>query len=165
MTIRIAASWTFFLLCVSLFGIITAASAQQEELEFEIETNIQDTYRAGGAYEIDLSIRLVDPAGSVERGVLFLNVVENDASRNYPQAAHRIFESATETVEIFRIPFDGEALRAGLETTVQVQVRPDAPVGSYSIVFQLFEGEQTDPNRVQIENRVAIRSFPFELVR
>jgi hypothetical protein len=152
MTMRRATSWTFFLVCVGLFGLMAMTWAQQEaqpqEPAFAIETNIQDTYEAGGEYEIELFIRLVDPNASVERGVLFLNVVENNAAKNYPHAAHRIFERATETVEIFRIPFDGDTLRAGLETTVQVRIRPNAGVGSYSIVFQLFEGEQTDPNRV-----------------
>lgn len=152
---------------LALLAIFAAsvATAQPADLELAVESNIQEAYLAGEAYEIDFSIRLVDPDALVERAVLFLNVVENDPARNYPQAAHLIFESAEETVEIFRIPFDGETLREGLETSIRIRFRLNVPEGAYSIVFQAFEGEQTNPNQVRIEDRVAIRSFPFTLER
>ena len=135
-----------------------------------VEHNLVESYARGSVHELWVRIELVDPQETVDVGVLFLNVVENDEEGKHPQAMHLVFASADEILEgesqVDRLshPVDGEALRAGVEARVRVQLRSRAQLGNYSIVFQLFEGEETNPHRVQIENRVAMWAHRFDVV-
>lgn len=161
------------LVCFSFFVLIAAVTAfaqTRDGVELRVEHNLAKAYAPGSEHDLWVRIELVDPQETVDVGVLFLNVVENDEAGRFPQAMHLVFASATELhdgeaeADRFVTPLDGEALRAGVEARVRVRLRARAPAGSYSIVFQLFEGEETDPHRVQIENRVAMWSHRFEVV-
>lgn len=152
------------LLAVSLWCALAVAS-QPAPIQLIVESDIGSAYRAGTEHTLNFTFLLEDPAATVDRGVLFLNVVEIDAARNYPQAAHKIFEHADDEPRIFRVPFDGTVLREGLRTTVQVRLRSDAPKGDYALVFQAFRGEQTNPNRVRVADRVAMKAFNFTVLK
>lgn len=141
----------------------TAATATTR-LAIEAST-IVERYCAGTEHDLWVSLVLEDPRETVAEGVLFLNVVENNPERDYPQAAHRLFSNASGTPQIFGKVFSGAALRGGRETTVSVVFRGDAPPGDYAIVFQAFAGRETDPNRVDVAKRVGLAAVPFTVVR
>ncbi|MEX2542434.1 MAG: hypothetical protein WD314_11525 [Trueperaceae bacterium] len=119
---------------------------------------------AGDSGIVHLNFRLDDPGLRFDRGVLFLNIVENSRERNYPQAAHRVFSGASEEPAIFRRVFDASELSEGLETVLRFQTRGRAPPGEYVLVVQLFGGDQTDPHRVRAEDKLGHASFPFRIV-
>ena len=149
---------------------MSSAAAQQRDAELFVQHNLAEAYAQGAEHVLWIRIELIDPRETVDQGVLFLNVVENDEDGRFPQAMHLVFASADELhegesrVDRFLTPLDGETLRAGVEARVRVRLRSRAPVGSYAIVFQLFEGDETNPHRVQVENRVAMWSHSFEVV-
>ena len=153
-----------------LAGVATTVAQAQDGPQLRVQHNLAESYARGSTHELWVRIELVDPPETVDVGVLFLNVVENDDAGRHPQAMHLVFASADELhegdgqVDRFLHPLDGETLRAGVEARVRVQLRSRAPLGSYSIVFQLFEGEETNPHRVRVENRVAMWSHRFEVV-
>lgn len=155
------------LLCAFAFvlGLALAQDGDSPEVRLAVTSNIADTYQAGSEHELNAQIRLVDPAETVERGVLFLNVIEVTDDGTYPQAMHIVFASAETDADAFGVPLDGDALRAGIEASVRVRLRDRAPEGRYAIVFQVFEGEETNPHQVRPENRAAIASFEFDVVR
>lgn len=142
-----------------------ALAQPYDAVRLQIASNIGESYRAGSEADIDLRIGVHDPVGVLDRGVLFLNVVELRDDGSTPQAMHLVFESAAVTDDIFQVVWDGEALRSGMETRVRVRLRSNAPAGDYAIVVQAFRGEETGPHRVRVENRVAMQSFPFRVVR
>lgn len=131
----------------------------------QIESNIPPTFQAGTEHELHVRIQLHDPTGSVETAVLFLNVVEIDEEGTFPQAMHKVFASADVNESVFRTPLTGERLREGVEASVRVRLRAQAPPGEYAIVIQLFGGDQTDPHDVRVEDRVAMKSFEFTVLR
>lgn len=146
-----------------------AWSQDREGIGLIVESNAPETYAQGSEHELWVRVRLVDPMETVDEGVLFLNVVENDEAGRHPQAMHLVFASAREpdgadSPPIFLVPLSGEVLRVGVETTIVVRLRARAPLGSYSMVIQLFEGTETHPHRVVVENRVAMRSLQFDVV-
>lgn len=162
------------LVCLALCGLlvatVTAAAQSRDGVALRVEHNFSPTYAQGSEHELWARIRLIDERTMVERGVLFLNVVENDEAGRSPQAMHVVFASATEVpngqegLQKFLVPLDGAELRAGVEARVRVALRERAPLGSYSIVFQLFEGDETNPHKVRVENRAAMWSHRFEVV-
>lgn len=150
-----------------LFGILFAAVAPAQDdavPRLDVTSNVADRYVQGTEYDLSVRLSLVDPNGRVEQGVLFLNVVEVNEEGTHPQAMHRVFASAETSDTAFRMPLDGATLRQGIEATVHVRLRDDAPPGTYAMVIQLFEGAQTDPHAVQVEKRLAMHSFQFEVV-
>ena len=147
-------SLTFVLTCVSL-GLAQATLL--------VMANVSSVYRQGEAGSIDFSLVLNDPEATVSEGVLFLNIVERDAARNWPQAAHLIFASAQERESVFRVPFSGETLRAGLKTSLEFKLRDRAKPGDYALVIQLYRGNETDPGRVRVADRIAMQSFDFSV--
>jgi hypothetical protein len=124
---------------------------------------LQSSYAPGESDTVDIAITLNDPDLQVEGGVLFLNIVERDPERNWPQAMHRLFSAGSESNPIFQTYLDGEVLRAGLETSFSFTLRHDAPRTGYALVVQLFRGRNTNPNRVRVENRIALKSVSFEI--
>ena len=88
-----------------------------------VTADLQPSYQQGQADNLELTIVLNDPDEIVGEGVLFLNSVERDAAKKFPQAAHKIFATAAESPSIFRIPYQGAALRAGFTTTLTFRLR------------------------------------------
>jgi hypothetical protein len=128
-----------------------------------IQADVGASYAPGAVGEVPITLQFDDAVALPESGVVFLNVVEDDAARDWPQAAHRIFASASEDPPVFRRVLSAEALRAGLATTVRFRLRATAPPGRYHLVIQVYRGPVTDPGRVRAEDRVFMRGFAFDI--
>mgnify|MGYP000008368532 CR=1 FL=1 len=144
--------------CLWICGLGTAQSG----LGLEVELDLASVYTQGQQADVKFDIFLNDTA-DLEQAVLFLNIVERDPAGKYPQAAHKIFATAKEVPSVFRKVYTGAALSKGVETTLSFQLRDGAKVGDYSLVVQLFEGDETNPNRVKVENRLALKGFDFSI--
>ncbi len=141
---------------------LLAFGLSQSQEAFNIQSNMLANYEQGSTGEVAITVRLTDEASSLEQAVVFLNVVENVA--NYPQAAHKIFASASESPEVFQQVYSAEVLRAGVSTSLTFQLKDDAKLSNYSLVIQIFEGTTLDPHKVKFEDRVAIKGFNFNIV-
>lgn len=153
--------------CGALALVLAAGlGVAQDEAPFRLQvaSNLTDRYVQGSEHDLTVRVALVDPSAAVAQGVLFLNVVEVKDDGTSPQAMHRVFASAQTSQTVFRTPLDGATLRGGVEATVHVRFRDRAPPGVYAMVIQLFEGSQTDPHAVQVENRIAMHSLEFDVV-
>lgn len=135
----------------------------QETPGLTLHTTLQSSYRPGESDTVEITVTLNDPELQVDGGVLFLNIVEVDPDRNWPQAMHRLFSSGSESNTIFQTPLDGDALRAGLSTSYSFTFRHNAPQANYALVVQLFRGRNTNPNRVRVEDRIALRAVNFRV--
>ncbi len=144
-----------------LVSLLAFGLGQSQEA-FNIQSNMLANYEQGNSGEVAISVRLTDEASSLEQAVIFLNVVENVA--NYPQAAHKIFASASETPELFQQVYSAEALRVGVNTSLAFQLKDNAKLSNYSLVIQVFEGNTVDPHKVNFEDRVAIKGFNFNII-
>lgn len=153
---------TRLLLACSLLALLVApARALEPGAAGEVRADLAASYRQGEAGAVHISVRYQAPEAF--EGVLFLNVVERDPARTYPQAAHRIFADAAESPKVFRVVQDAPALAEGLSTTLRFRLRANAPPGPYALVVQLYRGRQTNPNRVRVEDRVLLQGFNFEV--
>jgi len=148
---------TFAFILILVFSLGFA----QEKPNFQIGSSLAETYVQGSADEISISVSLKELVAGLDQAVVFLNVVEDKP--NYPQAAHKIFASASEEPPIFQTVLSAESLIAGVGTTLSFQLKDNATAGNYSLVIQIFQGANTDPHRVKPEERVAIRGFGFEI--
>ncbi len=129
----------------------------------EAAANLALYYRPGDEIEIALAFRLVGEE-AVPVAVAFLNVVERDSARGYPQAAHRLFRSAESQNRVFQVAKSGEVWQLGVETILRARLRDDAPPGEYALVVQLFRGSNTNPHRVRSEDRLGIQAFNVTIV-
>lgn len=130
---------------------------------FEItESGLNSPYAPGQTVEGALSIRMEDPDHTVRYAVAFLNVVE--AQEPWPQAGHLIADSGSTDPEIFQKVHDHEALTSELSTTATFELKNDAPPGTYDLVVQVFLGTNTNPHQVDLDDRIALKSFRVEIV-
>ena len=113
---------------------------------------------------MDISIQLVDESAAFKEAVLFLNVVEVDEAGRFPQAAHLIFVRASEEPSIFRKVYSREDLLSGVDTSLRFKLRERAKPATYALVLQAFEGSETSPNRVTVENRIAMQPTEFVIL-
>lgn len=144
--------------------LVLFPAAAEAPLVAQVEAGLEASYRPGEHGEIAIRLVYDDPASGLTEGVAFLNVVERDPAHDWPQAAHKIFASASETPKVFRVVQSLEQLRAGLGTTLSFRLRDDAEPGEYALVVQLYRGSNTDPNRVRVEDRVLLKGFDFQIV-
>ena len=144
---------------LALWTLLLSASVLAQA-PLEVTTTLASSYPQGAEDAVTITVKLDDPVG-LEQGVLFLNIVERDPARTYPQAGHKLLTSGGETPKIFRKVYAADVLQKGLRTTLEFRVRSDAEPGDYSLVVQLFEGETTNPGRVRLENRVGLAAFDF----
>lgn len=151
----------FMLFCIYI--LLGSFGAVQSKPELRVSVDIKSTYVQGQQDNINFTMNLNDQTGVFEEGVLFLNIVERDPAGKNPQAAHKIFTSAKETPKTFRQVYTGAELREGVSTTLEFGLRDGAKVGDYALVVQLFKGDETNPNRVKYENRVALKGFNFSI--
>ena len=145
-------------------ALLAPARADAPLPGFGVEAELQPVYRPGEAGVVIIRLRYDAASAALADGVIFLNVVERDAARKWPQAAHRIFAAASEDPPVFRRVYDGAALQSGLNTTLRFRLRERAPLGDYALVVQLYRGDETNPNAVRPEDRVLMRGFDFAIV-
>lgn len=145
-----------------LLALLSSGLAQVAP-SVQVSADVAPVYVQGRTGNVTLSVRLEDPGNTISDGVLFLNVVERDEARGWPQVAHRIFALAKETPTVFRQPYTGEALRRGVKTRLEFQLRSRAKPADYALVVQLYEGTGTNPNRVKPENRLGMTGFNFTI--
>ena len=150
----------FLLLCCLLTAQAANASGHAA---VDFQANPSEAYAPGETDSITVSLRLIDEGAAVDHAVAFLNVVAIDEAGRYPQRAHVLFAAAEESPTIFRVVKSGSELEAGLRTTVSFTFREDAAPGVYAFVLQVFEGRNTNPNRVRLQDRLGIQSYRFEL--
>ncbi|MDZ7799237.1 MAG: hypothetical protein U5K81_00405 [Trueperaceae bacterium] len=124
-------------------------------------SGLEDAYAAGETVRGSISIRLIDPEHTVQSAVPFLNVVETQEP--WPQAAHLIVSDGHAEPEIFQRVHDHEALSEGIGTDATLELKEDAPAGTYDLVVQVFVGTNTDPHRVNVNDRIALKAFRIEI--
>jgi hypothetical protein len=161
--VRLAVLLLVVLMPVSLGMLWGNARADAPLRTAAIQADLGASYAPGAVGEVPIALHFDDVAALPVSGVVFLNVVEDDPARDWPQAAHRIFASASEDPPVFRQVLSAEALRAGLTTTVRFRLRANAPPGRYHLVIQVYRGPVTDPGRVRAEDRVFMRGFAFDI--
>ena len=127
--------------------------------------SLSSSYQRGESDTISLNVRMDDPDNSLREGVIFLNIVENNPAKNYPQAMHLVFDNSRGTAQpnIFNTVFSGDALRAGLSTQLSFRIRDDAPPDNYLLAIQVFRGNNTNPNRVKISDRLGLDLYHFTI--
>lgn len=145
------------------FIALSVAMVASAQPSLRLETTLRPSYAPGESDSVEITVVLEDPELAVEGGVLFLNIVENNAERNWPQAMHRLFAAGSESNGIFQRYFTGDELRAGLQTTLSFTLRQDAPQLRYALVVQLFRGRNTNPHRVRERDRIALRAVGFRI--
>jgi hypothetical protein len=148
-----------------LLWVLVHYGLAQDAPNLSLYTTLQSSYRPGGSDTVEITVTLNDPELQVDGGVLFLNIVEVDPDRSWPQAMHRLFSSGSESNTIFQRFLDGDTLREGLSTSYTFTFRQNAPLGNYALVVQLFRGRNTNPNRVRVEDRIALRAVSFRVER
>lgn len=104
---------------------------------------------------------MTDPGRVVTQAVAFINVVE--AREPWPQAAHLIVADGDVTPDITQRAFEGARWVEGLSAEATVQLKENAPPGSYDLVVQVFRGTNTDPHRVNVDDRIAMKAFRIEI--
>lgn len=109
-------------------------------------------------------VKIDDPDKSISEAVLFLNVLYMlpDGNGLY-EPALGYFSNPSITNSIFSTVLTGAQLRKGLATRLNYTIRPEAPVGLYTINIQMFNGSETNPRAVKIENRIGIQNILFEV--
>lgn len=147
---------TSLLLC-----FFSAAVFAQNQPKLEISASMAAVYQQGQSDEVKISVKLLDPEVSFSTAVVFLNVVED--APGYPQAAHKIFVSANEAPKVFQVVHLAEALRQGVGTNLVFALKDAAKPGNYSLVIQVFADANTDPHKVNINNRIALKGFNFQI--
>ncbi len=149
-----------FIIFIFIIGL-GFAQKQKDPPYVEFTATMNSVYKQGDSATIDISARLIDPENTITEAVLFLNVVEVDEAKKYPQAGHLIFADATSPNDITKKVITGDELRAGLATTVTFLIKDNAKPADYSLALQLFNGTNIDPNRVRVEERIDIKNFRF----
>jgi hypothetical protein len=136
--------------------------AQQVSMQV---SGLQAEYHPGDSGQIGFFLQLLDPGESVPaQGVWFLNIVEPLDVGNVRQVSQLLFATANEEPVAFRRAFSTAELEAGIEGGLTFSFRSNAPAGTYNLVLQLFEGGNTNPNRVKPGQRLAMKAWPFSIV-
>ncbi len=143
--------------------MLSLAAAQGFDIQI---SNALPEYNQGDSTKVGISVKLVDSDMDFENAVIFLNVVEIDAAQKYPQAAHKIFASASADNEydIFKKVFTKEDLLAGLATNINFVFKDDADPLKYALVIQIFEGKNTNPHRLRGKHRIAFKAHSFTIL-
>lgn len=128
---------------------------------FVIQSNVPDVLTPGEAGSIEVFVKANDPERSLSEAVVFLNVVEHDEAKRYPQASYRLFSSAEEETKTLQRVLSGDALREGVSIRLNYQLRDNVKPATYSVVIQVFNGTNVNPNRVSVKQRLAMKAFKF----
>ena len=142
---------------------LAAAAMAQSPVSISV-SNLPAELARGSSARVGFELRLLDEAVVGTQGVWFLNIVEPLGGGDVRQVAHLLFASAREETTVFRRAFSTAELAGGLDTAIEFRLRPGAPVGSYLLALQLFDGPNTNPGRVKAADRMAMEFFPFRVV-
>jgi hypothetical protein len=110
-----------------------------------------------------MMIKLEDPGRDVKNGVIFLAINERLGNGQYRNAPE-IFADGSVAPNIFNKVFTAQELRKGVSTTLSFQLADDAKPSGYAAVVQVFSGTETNPNLVNVDNRIGKRTFQFDIV-
>jgi hypothetical protein len=111
-----------------------------------------------------ISIQLEDPDKTVAEAVVFLNVLRYlSGNSGAYESGFGNFEGLTISNNIFGVPLSGDALRQGLNSTIEYRVKENATVGTYNINIQVLRGSETNPTKVNIDNRIGIFNATFDV--
>ena len=141
--------------------LVAGLVAAQDTPGFVIQSNVPDVLTPGEAGSIEVFVKANDPEHHLSEAVVFLNVVEHDEAKRYPQASYRLFSSAEEETETLQRVLSGDALREGVSIRLNYQLRDNVKPATYSVVIQVFNGNNVNPNRVSIKQRLAMKPFVF----
>jgi hypothetical protein len=150
-------------LVLALLGMFIGAGFAQGQKAFGISADLESSYVQGASGSVSIAVQLTDASLNLSQAVVFLNIVENNPAKNYPQAGHLIFAAAAEEPQIFRLVWNRDALLNGLATSLSFSLKDNARPGDYSLVIQVFRGTNTNPNGVRVEDRIALKSFAFRV--
>ena len=147
------------------------------DVTYEV-VGLQDTYEPGASGEVKITIRLEEIAEPKDgpryprQAVAFLNVVKEkekekvdengNKEKEVVQVAHELFRQANPRPMIFRAPRPAAHYVNGLTTTLRFRISNNAADGEYFLVLQLFPGTNTNPHRVDKDQRiggVGVRRF------
>jgi len=149
------------LIAVMLFFFaIGYANAQNFDIRI---LNADSSYKQGDSASVFVFVKLLNPELEFDKAVVFLNVVEIDKARKYPQAAHKIFASASIDHNIFKTVYSKKQLESGVAANINYSFKNGAKPAKYAIVIQVFEGTNTDPHRLRGKHRLAMKAHNFEL--
>ncbi|NOK79058.1 MAG: hypothetical protein GFH24_608434n15 [Chloroflexi bacterium AL-N5] len=143
-----------------IFGMLMASAFAQN---FRIASNLAASYEPGASGTVSISVQLLNPDLDFSQAVVFLNIVEIDERRTYPQVMHQLFSAADAAPDIFKTVYSKEQLLNGVSTNLVFFLRDNAKPGSYSMAIQVFSGNNTDPNRVRVQDRLGIQNFGFSI--
>ena len=123
------------------------------------------TFRLGETSQQTLFVQLDDPDKVIDEAVVFLNVlyILPDDSGRYVRALD-VFKNPNIDPDIFKKVLSGEELRAGIETQLTYTVDEKARSGLYDLNIQIFNGSETNPSRVNFENRIGNKNIYFNVV-
>lgn len=144
------------LLAVLLLGVGAAQSLL-------FSGDLEPTYPPGAVASAAFEVQLLDRELVTDGAVLFLNVVEPIGGGDVRQVGHLLFASASESPGTFHRVLSADELAAGIRTVLDFELRRDARPGDYVVVLQLFHGRNTNPHRVRVEDRLAMKAFPFTI--
>ena len=143
--------------------IFSIAVAQSFDIQFD---NALSEYRQGETTKMGISVKLIDESLDFENAVIFLNVVEIDAAKKYPQAAYKVFAAAKaeNDIDIFKKVYTKEELLAGLASTISFTFKNNAAPLKYALVIQIFEGKNTNPHRLAGKHRIGFKAHSFNIL-
>lgn len=145
---------------LAVWLLVNIAVAQ----EVSIDANVAQQYRAGDEATLTINLHMESTETLPREAVLFLSVIRLYDSGGYVQATHQIFARAATEPNIFRTVLTSEDLQAGIKAQVDFQLRNRIKPGKYALVLQLFSGSNSNPHRVNVNERIAMRIFPFKIV-
>ena len=137
------------------------------EIAFKIE-NLHETYQPGQHGQVEITLTLDEESRTLRHAVAFLNIVKIDEENpdEVRQVAHELFtrSGTRESPRLFRSPWRGfQLIGEGRSTTLTFDLRDDAQPGQYYLALQVFKGNNVDPHRVKLSDRIGIEVHPFTI--
>lgn len=109
-------------------------------------------------------VKVKDPDLTISEAVIFLNVLYMipDGGGAY-QEGLVYFSNPSVTNNIFNRVLTGQQIRKGLVSHLSYTLRPEAPIGDYTINVQVFRGSETNPASVLVDDRIGIYNVTFRV--
>ena len=134
-----------------------------ENVSVSISTSLESAYQPGDSDSSEISVKIDDPDKALQNAVIFLAVTERLGGGSYRIAPEILADGSVEP-NIFQTVYSGKQLRKGLSSKLSFKLSDTATPSGYALVIQVFNGTETNPNLVKIENRIGSRTFRFDIV-